>query len=46
MYQGTVGKYMKTPYSSIIAQGLGLTDTVTGETIPDKVTKPFDPSRN
>ena len=46
LYQGTVGKYMKTPYSSIIAQGLGLTDTVTGETIPDKVTKPFDPSRN
>jgi hypothetical protein len=46
LYQGKVGKYMKTPYSSILAQGLGITDTITGGTIPDKITKPLDKSRN
>jgi hypothetical protein len=46
LYQGQVGKYMKTPYSSTIIRALGLTDTVTGSTIPDRLSKPFDPSRN
>jgi hypothetical protein len=37
---------MKTPYSSTIIRALGLTDTVTGSTIADRLSKPFDPSRN
>jgi hypothetical protein len=46
LYQGQVGKYMKTPYTSTLLRALGITDTVTGTTIPDEATKRFDPSRN
>jgi hypothetical protein len=46
LYQGAMGKYMKTPYNSILLRALGITDTVTGTTIPDQVTKKYDTSRN
>lgn len=45
-YQRVIGGYMKTPFNNILAQGLGLSDTITGQTIPDILTKPLDQSRN
>ncbi len=44
-YQRTIGTYMKTPFTSTVIRAIGLGDTVSGQSLPDILTKPFDPSR-